>query len=71
MINDILREIKLAMFYKAECILDLFTRWEIILFLLSKCIIWGIRNAKIEVESLSTEQTCVGFVPKGSTKKVS
>ena len=48
--------------------LDLFTKLEIILFLLSKCIIGGTRNAKIDVESLFTEQTCVGFVPKGSTK---
>ena len=55
------------MFYEAECISDLFTKWEIILFLLSKCIIWNTRNAKIEVESLFTEQTCIGFVPKVST----
>ena len=50
---------------------DLFTKYKIILFLLSKCLIGGTRNAKIEVESLFTEQTCVGFVPKGSTQKVS
>ena len=31
------REINLAAFYKAECISD-FTKWETILFLLSKCI---------------------------------
>ena len=32
----ILREINLAIFYEAECsISDLFTKWEIILFLLS------------------------------------
>ena len=48
-----------------------FTKWEISLFMLSKCIIWGTRNAKFEVESLFTEHTCVIFVPKGSTKKVS
>ena len=65
-----LREINLAIFYKAECISDLLTKWEIILCLLSKCIIWDTRNAKIKVESLFTEKTCVGFVPKGSTKKV-
>ena len=67
----ILREIDLAIVHKAECISDLFTKLEIILFLLSKCIICGTRSAKIEVESLFTEQTCVGFVPKGSTKNMS
>ena len=41
------------------------------MFLLSKCIIWDTRNANIEVGSLFTEHTCVGFVPKGSTKNVS
>ena len=36
--------------HKAECISDSFTKWEIISFLLSKCIIWGSKNAKIEVK---------------------
>ena len=65
------REINLATFYKAECIPDLFTKWETVLFLLSKCIQRSGSNAKVEIESLFTEQTCVGFVPKGSTKEAS
>ena len=32
------REINSATFYKAACISDLFTKWETISFLLSKCI---------------------------------
>ena len=67
---SILREINLAFFfYKAECNSDALVKWGIILCLLSKCIIWGTRNTKIEVESLFTEQTCVGFVPMGSNKQ--
>ena len=66
----ILREIKVAIVYKAECNSDLLTRWEIILSLLSQCTILGTGNTKIEVKSLFIEQDCVGFVPKGSTRKV-
>ena len=61
----------LSIFYKAECNSDLLTKWEIILFLLCKCTILGARNTTIEVESLFIETSCVGFVPKSSTKKVS
>ena len=50
---------------------DLFTKWENILFLLCKCAIFGTRTIKIGVESLFIEQNCVGFVTKGSTKKMS
>ena len=55
----ILREINLAIFHIAEY---LFTKWEIILFLLRKFTILGTRNSKIEVESLFIEQNCVAFV---------
>ena len=67
----ILREINLAIVYKAECNSDAFIKWGISLLLLSKCIIWGARNTKIQVESLFKEQTCIGFVPMVSNKKVS
>ena len=49
-----LREIILAIFYKA----DVLTKWEIILFLVSKWTILGSKDAKVEGESLFTELTC-------------
>ena len=42
------REINLAIFDKAGCILGLLTGWEIILFLSSRYIILGTKNAKFE-----------------------
>ena len=66
---NILREIYLATFYKVAYISDVLTELEIILFLMSKCTILGSKDAKVEGESLFTELTCVGIVPKLSTLK--
>ena len=58
-------------FYKLQCDSDSFTKWEFVFFLLCKCTILSTRNNKIEVESFFIEQNCTGFVPNGSTPKVS
>ena len=60
----ILRELNLAIFEKAGCNSNLFTEWEMILFLSRKCFTWGARNAKFEPISVLTDQVFVGFVPK-------
>ena len=49
---------------------DLFTEWEIILLLSSRCIILGVRDATYQSISVLTDQICVGFVPKGPNQKV-
>ena len=49
--NYILWELNLEICDKAGCISDLFTEWEIILFLSSRRIIWGVRNAIFETVS--------------------
>ena len=51
----ILRELNLAIYEKAGSISDLFTEWEIILLLSSRCITWGVKNAKFESVSVLTD----------------
>ena len=41
------------------------------MFLSSRCIICGVRNAKFESVSVLTDQICVGFIPKCPNQKVS
>ena len=69
----ILREINLAICYRAESFQTYILSGKLpgILFLLCKCTILDAGNTKNYVESLFIEPKCVGFVPMGSTKKVS
>ena len=56
-------KINLAICDKALSISDLNTGLETIVFLSSRCIILGIKNAKYMYQSVSvlTDQVCVGF----------
>ena len=54
--------------YNTSFIPYIFTEWEIILFRSSRCIIWGVGNAKFESLIILTDQIYLGFVPKVQTK---
>ena len=50
--------INVAIFYKEAYISDVLAKWEIILFLVSKCTILGSKDAKVEGVSLFKKLTC-------------